>query len=570
MPEQICSDFVYSEEYWNFLIKYDNDLESINNIVEPDCVNIINSQFLVAYKKLDSSQNLYDYGYNSVPKCFGLMDTTVLESIGANTVRSLPGLGLTGENVLIGFVDTGIDYRNPLFINRDGTSRIEAIWDQSISGSNAPIFGFGEEFRRQEISRALNEENPYDSVATRDENGHGTFLASVAAGGENREEDFSGIAPSARLAVVKLKQVKNNLREYMLINPNVECYGEDDIMLGVKYLINKAVELDMPLVICVGLGSNQGDHNGNSNLELYFQTISNLRGVCVITAGGNEVGARGHFSGNNRINKLAAKEDMEISVGAEDKGFVMEVWGNAPGILALSVLSPTGERKMVPSPVRDGRSQFSFLYEGTPVTIDNYVVDPNTGDQLVVLRFLNPTEGIWTVVVEETVGIIGGGFDAWLPIAQFLNSETVFVRPDPDVTICTPASGSGSITVGGYNHSNNALYLNSSRGFTRKGNIKPDIVAPAVDVQGVLAAGDNLLFIRKTGSSVASAVTAGAVGLILEWGLVKGNNRGITTQVIRQMLIRGSRQVADVEYPSRSWGWGALDVYNAFNSIRDM
>lgn len=574
MPE-VCSEYIYSEDYRSYLIKYDNDLESVNSVIEPDCINIINSQFLVAYKRITNAENVYIYGYNSLPKCFGLMDTTAVESIGADVVRTLPGLEATGRDVLIGFVDTGIDYTNPLFISADGSSRIEYIWDQNESsfGLEESIFDYGAEFNRQDINRAIASENPYDIVPVRDSNGHGTFLASVAAGGVDIDEPFSGVAPECSIVAVKLRQAKRNLTDYMLIPENVPCYSEDDIILGVKYLINKAVELDKPLVICLGIGTSQGDHNGNTNLELYIDTLANLRGVCVVSCTGNELGANGHFAGNNRINSVTSTEQMEISVGDDDKGFVMEIWGNAPGLLEISVLSPTGEKRGDISALRDGRTRLSFLYEGTVVYVDNFVVDSNTGDPHIVLRFVNPTSGIWTINVVETTGIIGGGFDAWLPIIEFINSDVEFVRPDPDVTLCAPGTGKGIISVGGYNHNTNALYVNSGRGFTRKGTIRPDIVAPGVSVYGafVPATGSTSipLFTRNSGTSVASAITAGAVALIMEWALVNGNNQGISTEVIRQMLIRGSDQVADVEYPSKAWGWGVLNILEAFNSIRN-
>ncbi len=569
-----CAEYIYSEEYRSYLIKYDNDIEGVQNIINPECLNIINSQFLVAYKRMTNMDNVYIYGYNSFPKGFGLMDTTAIENIGADIVRTLPGLELTGRDVLIGFVDTGIDYTNPLFRKGNGESRIEYIWDQNESsyGIGPSVFGYGAEFSKADIDRANASENPYDIVPARDNNGHGTFLASVAAGGIDIEEPFSGVAPESSILVVKLKNAKKNLREYMLIPEDVTCYSEDDIILGIKYLVNKAMELDKPLVVCMGLGTSQGDHDGNTNLELYINTLSNLRGVCVVGCTGNELGSSGHFSGNNRINASSTIENMEISVGENDKGFVMEIWGNAPGLLAISLLSPTGEKRDEIFAIRDGRTRLSFLYEGTVVYVDNFVVDSNTGDPLIVLRFVNPAPGIWTINVEETTGIIGGGFDAWLPIREFLNSDVRFIRPDPDVTLTAPATGRGVIGIGGYNHTNNSLYANSGRGFTRKGSIRPDVVAPGVDVYGAFVpsagVGTTSLFTRRSGTSVACAIAVGAVALIFEWALVKGNNPGISTQVVRQMLIRGADQPVEVQYPSKAWGWGTLNLLETFNSIR--
>lgn len=579
-----CEDIIYSEEYRNYLIKYDNDIQGVYENVQPDCVNIINSQFLVAYKRQQPGENIYAYTYNSVPKCFGLMDMTAIEATGADLVARLPGLQLSGRQVLIGFIDTGIDYTNPLFISPDGRTRINYIWDQNRPEANdstdsmpvqenKSIFNYGREYTGDDINRALNSENPFSVVPSTDENGHGTFLASIALGGYDEENNFVGIAPEAGIVAVKLKQVKNNLRDYMLINENAVCYGEDDIILGVKYLINKAVELGRPLVICLGLGSSQGDHSGRTNLEQYFDTISGLRGVCVVTSGGNELGFAGHYSGGRDIMGNDAGERAEITVNAADRGFIAELWGRAPELLRINVISPTGERLGDISPVRNGRRETNFIYEGTKVTVDNIVVEEATGDQLYIIRFEKPSRGIWTIEASPYNESMSGSFDIWLPIHQFLNSDVRLVRPDPDVTLCAPGNARGSITTAGYNHVNNSLYINSGRGFTRKDMIKPDITAPSVEVYGAFTSAGvtgQSLFTRMSGTSVGAALTAGGVALILEWALVEGNNPSVSTEFIRQMLIRGSRRLTNIEYPSKAWGWGILDIYGAFNSLRFM
>lgn len=573
-----CSLYIYSEDYYNFLIKYDNDLQSVNDIYAPDCINIINSQFLVAYKERTQGdgENLYSYGYNSVPKCYGLMDVTGVVDTGADKVRNLPGLGLTGRDTLVGFIDTGIDYTNFLFRNSDGSTRIRYIWDQNqeVFGKGPAQFGYGAQFSEEDINKALGSENPYAIVPSRDDEGHGTFLASVACGGIYEEEPFYGMAPECEILMVKLKQAKSNLRDFYLINEDAICYSEEDIILAIRYLINKAMELRKPLVICLGIGTNQGDHNGTTNLELYMDTVSNLRGVCIVASAGNELGRNSHFAGDGTTSQLMSRDMIEVNVGEDDKGFVMEIWGNAPGLLTADIISPTGEKFDDIDFTKDEFRKASFLYEGTDVYINNIVVERNTGDQLIILRFVNPDEGIWTINVRESLNYQGKGFDAWLPIYQFQNSSIKFVRSDPNVTICSPGNGRGSVTVAGYNHYSKALYINSSRGFTRKGRIKPDLTAPAVNVQGafVPTSGntDRLLFTTRSGTSIGSAFVAGAVSLILEWALINSNYPRISTETIRQILIRGTKEIVDIEYPNPAWGWGVLDIYESFNIMRNM
>ena len=573
----ICTEYIYSEDYLDFIFRYDDYMFGVYEDFNPECINNINNRFLIAYKKsVDfNEKRIFRYGYNSVPKCFGLMDTTVASVVGADVVRRISGLALTGKDTIVGFVDTGINYTSETFIKKDGTTRIKSIWDQnkSVLGSGPKAFGYGAVFYEEDINEALKSNNPFERVPTIDEEGHGTFLASVACGNESGEK-FTGIAPECDIIMVKLKEAKRNLREFYLINDDAKCYSEADIMLGIRFLLKEAARLGKPIVICLGLGSSSGDHNGNTNLEMYFDMTQNLRGVCVVSAAGNELGYGGHYSAERKLSSNEGAERVEIYVGPGDKGFTMEIWGNAPGILSISILSPTGEKFGNISSIKNDSTRISFLYEGTKVYIENIAVERQSGDQMIFFRFSNPSEGIWTIEVSENVLGISRGFDAWLPIHDFLNSNVTFIRSEPDVTICAPGNSRGAITVAGYNHYNNAIYINSSRGFSRKGEIKPDITAPAVDVYGIFSTGTNLLgknslYTRKDGTSIAAAITSGVAALLLEWGFIRGNNPDLDTPTIKQMLIRGAKENIDIIYPSEAWGWGLLDIFETFETMRE-
>ena len=585
-----CEAYIYDEDVLDFLVKYDNNLEGELQVLQPDCVTLINSQFLVAYRRAYdangmpvSTQELFRLGYDRIPKCYGLTDTSALQGIGVGAVQSVPGLSLFGRDVLIGFVDTGIDFANPLFRRTDGTCRVRAIWDQTQELPENPIFGYGREYTQEELNLAVQSEQPYTLVSSRDTDGHGTFLASVAAGNMYTEggDIFSGVAPETEILMVKLKPAKRRLREFFLIPADVPCYSEADIILGVKYLINKAMEFGKPLVICLGLGTNQGDHNGNLNLELYLDTIVTLPGVCVVGSAGNELGAGGHYAslstiypGNQngmvRPQTRTVRNEMEIYVEDVNPGFCLEIWGRAPSLYQIAVYSPTGQKFDQLLPNRDTSGMITYLYEGTVLYAESIVVENNSGDPFILLRFDRPASGIWRIEVTENYSGFPAGYDAWLPIRQFLEGNTRFSRPDPEVILCAPANARGTITVAGYNHMDNSLYVESSRGYTRKGRIQPDFAAPAVRVSGLLAGGSGTrpLFVRRSGTSVAAALTAGAAALLLEWGIVQGNNFSMNTEVIRQILIRGTRTVVDVGYPNPAWGWGVLDVAQAFEILR--
>ena len=440
-------------------------------------------------------------------------------------------------------------------------------------GTGRAMYGYGAVYYEDEINRALNNDNPFNVVPTRDVDGHGTFLASVACGSEV-EGQFSGIAPEAEIVMVKLKQAKQGLRDFYLINDQAPCYSETDIMMGINFLVSEAQRLERPIVICIGLGTNSGDHGGNTNLELYLDILQNLRGVCVVCAAGNELGYSGHYLGTRRISSISMPDNMEIYVGPDNRGFTMEIWGNAPGLLNVMLLSPTGEKFGNISPIKNDSMMYEFLFEGTRVYVENVAIEGVSGDQLIFMRFENPSEGIWTVEVTETVLGVSRGFDAWLPIHEFLNADTMFIRGEPDDTICAPGNTRGVITVAGYNHYNDSIYVNSGRGFTRNDIIKPDLTAPAVDVYGVFAGGENLmgreqLYTRKDGTSISASIVAGAVCLIMEWAFARGNSPDLDTTKIKQMLIRGVNENKDIIYPSRAWGWGELSIYGVFEAIRE-
>ena len=567
--EASCSEYIYSDNYLSYFVKYDNDLQGVRSVMNPQCIDIVNNRFLVAYKESplpDELESFFAYGYGNLPKIYGLMDVPAVEDIGAYAVRQLSGLDLEGEDVLIGFVDTGIDYRSPAFFDDQGKTRIRYIWDQNQEayGIGKPVFGYGGEFSNEDINRAINSDKPYEVVPTRDEVGHGTYLASIAAGRENLEENFSGVAPQADIIMVKLKQAPKSLRDFYFVNRDENRYSEVDIAQGIRYLINKAVLLGRPMVICIGLGSNQGGHDGSSNLELYIETLSGLRGICFVAPAGNELGGQKHYMSDRSM----SGGTIEINVESNVPGFTMELWGNAPGLIKIAVGSPSGERLDI-IPNLTGSTKGDFIFEGSSVFVENVVVESVTGDQVIFLRFSNPSQGIWNIGVVETQNQLGGGFNAWLPIDDFAGGKVTFINSSPDITITSPGNSRGCITAAAYNNDTGGIYVESGRGFTRKGSVKPDITAPGVGLKGVFAtSGNEVLYTERSGSSVATAVLAGAAALLLQWGIVKRNNLGINTEIIKQMIIRGANRKNEVLYPNNIWGWGTLDLLQIFQNMR--
>lgn len=565
-----CRDSILSNEYYDVITDF--ALRQPTEETGISCSISIENFYNIVYlsRQSVSDPNDYFYNYRGVPKLYGLMqepeitggsfDPTSLIVSGITQVRRQP-LNLTGRGCVIVIIDTGIDYASPVFRNPDGSSRIHAIWDQTVQTGTAPegLF-FGSEYSREDIDRALQSDNPYEIVPSRDENGHGTNLAAVAAGSVlDNGMSYMGAAPEADIVVVKLKECKDYFREFYLIPQSVPAYQENDIMLGVLYGNRFADTFRRPVVCCIGLGTNYGDHSGSSALPRYLDAVAVKRSRAVVVCGGNEGNAAHHYQGN--LNSSggtgATRELVEVRVGSDSDGFIMEIWGNLPDIVTVSVRSPGGET--IP-PIRLGVQDvitYGFIYERTRVTVAGVLVEPSSGEELITMRIQAPTAGIWTFIVEASRNIYNGQFNMWLPLKQFLNAEAGFLKPSPYITLTEPAMAADVISVSTYDGASGSFYIESGRGFTRTGEINPDFAAPGVNISVPRG--------KQTGSSLAAAVTAGAVAQFMQWAVVEGNNALVESREIKNYLVRGAQRSRDLTYPNREWGYGTLNLQGTFD-----
>lgn len=559
-----CREQVHSNDYFDFIVPYGVGTEGLT---VSGCTQRVSEDYDIFYFSREglSPLSVGGYSYTTIPKCYGLLDTTALEVSGILRMQKQPVLSLKGTGVLVGFIDTGIDYTNSLFQYSDGSSRIVRIWDQTIMEGTTPDgILYGAEYTKEQIDDALASENPYDVVPSRDENGHGTFLAGIACGGEDAAAEFIGAAPEAQIAVVKLKQAKQYLREFFFVPEGVPVYQENDIMIGVSYLDHLANVLNMPLVICIALGNSIGSHGKNGPLSTYLNFICTRRRRSVVVAGGNEANSRHHFQG--RIAENMNYEDVEISVEQDMDGFFLEMWANSPELYTVSVISPTGEQ-IRRIPLRENASEtYRFIFEKTVVTIDYRIETREEANQLIYMRFIKPKRGLWVIRVYPE-NIINGIYNMWLPMVQLTEGQVYFLRSNPEITLTSPSNAKQVITVGGYNAENQSMYADSGRGYTIAGEIKPDFVAPAVNVYGP---GMRENYIRFTGTSAAAGITVGAVAQIMQWALVELNSPRLSNAGIKNMLIRGTNKNNERSYPNREWGYGTLDVYQAFEQLRNV
>ena len=529
MPEtiEICRSRALSEEYRDFIFESKRPY-FLNGISGAElCEQYVGYEYHVVYidKMFADPMSLDRFTYGVIPKCYTLLDTEALNEAGISQIQNYPTLKLTGKGVMIGFIDTGIDYQNPIFQNLDGTTRIAGIWDQTIQEGAPPQgFVYGTEYTEEKINEALQRENPLEVVPSKDENSHGTFLASIAAGSENIENRFKGAAPEATLGIVKLKKAKQYLKDFYLIGDDAECYQENDIMLGIRYLTDLAKKKKIPLVLCIALGTNMGDHNGTSPLCNLLEIYSYTANMGIVIGGGNEANQRHHYYG--LIENMADSKNVEIRVAEGVKGFSLELWTEIPNVFAVSIVSPAGE-KIPLVPVRQGiGTVLNFVFERTSVYLDYRLLVERTNSELILMRFL---------------------------------------QSNPDTTITEPGNTPDPMTVASYNGADKSIAIDSGRGYTRGGRLKPEFAAPGVDVTGAVSRGQ---FTKRTGSSIATGITAGATALLFEWIVYQLGRTNIDSIQLKNLMILGTERKDTEVYPNRSWGYGSLNLYNTFEQLR--
>lgn len=535
----------------------------INNSLIPDFrngdnVTWLNNEFSLLHVTKSDKQpcDLGTYPYYLFSALFtptSIIDNTPDTSC---NIQQTSNFTLLGQGVLVGIVDTGIDYRHPAFMNNDKTTRIISIWDQTRQDGITPdTFNFGSEYSKALINNALLSADPITLVPTTDENGHGTAIASIIAGSPAEHQSFSGIVPNSELIVVKLKEAKQNLKMIFSVPDDKLCYQESDIVLGVRYLITVAQRLKRPLVICIALGSSQGSHDGQGILSLYLESIIRIPDISVAISAGNEGNSNRHYFGSSMYPPYT--KDFQLNVGAQDRMFSMEIWPNLPGRLAIEVSSPDRETIYLIPPSLYACDKFTFQHSNSVVWINNIAFERGTGDQLILVRFMDPLPGIWYIHVQSTDNE-PFSIHSWLPSGDLISNDTFFLFPSPDTTITAPGNAFHVLTVTAYNQLTGNILNESSRGYTRSGLVKPNLAAPGYQIPCALPGGS---YGTLTGTGAAAAYATGSLAMIFEWTQGKGNFTYITGEQASLMLIRTASRNPAYSYPNNIWGYGTIDVF---------
>jgi len=565
-----CEEMIYSNDYADYMINFFEGTEGAQELYQSGCVNPILERIAMLHipRTSDYMTNLEETPYSFVPKLFGLMDSSNIEAIGVKRVKNSNVLGIDGENVIIGVIDTGIDYTNSLFRNEDGTTRINVIWDQSIAGleesdENREFDAlYGMVYTKAQLDDALRQDDPYDVIPTRDENGHGTFLAGIAAGGVDEDSDFEGIASGAEIAVVKLKEAKTYLREYFGVPQNIPAYEETDIIYAVDFLLRYADARNMPISILIGVGSSNGGHLGLGFLERYLTSILENPGIMVSVPAGNEGSERLHYAGNMEEGRNELQVEFNVAEGQST--LVLEFWGDAPTTYAIGLVSPQGDRIERIAPRFGQEEVLRFPLSDTTIYVAYQLVETFSGNELIFVRLTNPTPGLWRMLVygdDERQR----SFNIWMPLRQFLQENTYFLLADPNNTITIPGNAPLVTAMTAYNHLNGSIYADASRGFVARNIAKPNLAAPGVNVMGP---GLRNNYVRRTGTSVSAAHAAGIYALFLQWSLENQEIGIYYAAQVQNFFFKSATRESDIEYPNVIWGYGIMDAERVFEQFR--
>lgn len=522
---------------------------------------ILEGGFIIAYANMQYIQRIFEELGSShfmfFPKILSPVYDKAFTDAGITQVTAHPFLGLSGSGVIIGIIDTGIDYKKDVFKYEDGTTKIIRIWDQTINGDRPDGIYYGSVFTREQINEAIRADNPYQIVPTVDTDGHGTFLASVAAG--SKTNDYVGAAPGSNLVIVKLRRANQYyIDRYFRPPDEPNLYESSDYILGANYIFEVAKELNVPVVLCIGMGSNQGTQDGNSILEEYISSMTRLPGFAAVTAAGNESNAKHHTSGV--IPRTGSTSVISIRVGVKSTSFATTILGASYDKISISITSPTGEAiSRIPYRLNLQTTE-EFTFDKTLVTIGYY----KSVKSLIFITFKDAKEGIWEITLYGD-SIVSGDYHAYLPITGQVDPAVEYMKPVPESTIVFPANAMRTITCGAYNSSNNSLYESSSWGPTLLPRMSPDFVAPGVNVQGVYPTGLGAM----TGTSVAAAITAGAAAILMEWGIVQGNLVAMDGEMIKILLVSGCERDEGILYPNTRWGYGKLNLMGALLKITE-
>ena len=541
---------------WDVIILYSGTLERVSETAESVTPLLKNFAIVrIREENIEKLASLEEVIYIEKPKrlFFEVADGRRVSCIDA---VQTPRFRLTGKGVLIGVIDSGIEYANADFRQKDGATRIRFLWDQTVEGTPPEGYRIGSEFSAEQINEALQQPNRtmrLQKVPSVDSSGHGTAVAGVAAGnGRNSGGRYRGTAPDAELIIVKLG------------NPGGVGFPRTaELMQAVDYIVQKAEMLQMPVSVNISFGNTYGAHNGTSLPERFLDAAAQIGRTLISVGTGNEGAEAGHTSGFVREG-----EETSVPLGVQERqgAFSLQIWTDYTDVIGVTIKTPSGERV---GPIREVMGTQRFLTGKTEILLYYGEPSPYSGLNEIFLEFLPVDDyvnsGEWNIILVPEQ-IVTGRFEMWLPASYTLNEGTAFFYPTEELTLTIPSTASRVLTVAAYDADTMSYADFSGRGRKSQNNQKPDLAAPGVNVVSVQGEEGYASF---TGTSFAAPFASGGAALLMEWGITEKNDLFLYGEKAKAFLRRGARELPGYDsWPNNQLGYGVLCIRDSIPETR--
>ena len=567
--EKVCNKYL-DENYEHYVVEYRGEFQEQINKVDYACGTTITDTLAVVAVEVNNLNKLR----SEVPSIIFVEARSIyvlqeIDPSNADNIHKLkinPYLNLTGKGVLVGMIDSGINYLNQEFIREDDTSRILRIWDQSVQAKTKSDFKFGTVYYNEEINEAIKAyksgKDPYSIVNSKDEIDHGTKMAGII-GARGYNDQMKGIAHDCDFLVVKLLESPNYrkiLRENNL--KQVHVYSNAEILSAIEFLRETAKQINRPLVIFCGVGSHDGSHDGYNITARFITSFANEEGVIFVTGTGNSGNSEGHVI--NYVKNNGDIGTVELLISKNMKHLEFYVWIQKPDIMSLNIIDPSGEEMGYFAPKIYSTYEKNFYLLNTNLKVTSYNPENFTGHQVFLVVFTDIKSGIWKLNLRGEY-ITNGRFDIWLPDKTLLPEGTKFLNSSPDTTLTIPSTAKRVTTVAYYNSINDAIVTSSGKGFDSNQTINPDLAADGINI--LTTSGNDNKIVPVSGSSAATAIVVGAICLLIQWQINNLKDEGVYSVKLRSFLIYGARRDKNYEYPNKDIGYGKLDLLGSFNVI---
>lgn len=559
----LATGFSETENLWEVIILYSGTADALQQTFPDYRITFLLNNYAILLLPEDAIDALADSPqviYIERPRRLFFEDFPAIRSSCITAIQEAP-LFLTGKGVLLSVIDSGIDYMHPDFQNEDGSTRILALWDQTITPDpsknflSPPGYTLGTLFTEEQINAAIATHTLQERTAfcpSFDTSGHGTHVTGIAAGNGRVQIANRGVAYEASLLVIKLGA------------PGPMGFpSTTQLMQAVDFSVRYAIDHQLPLSINLSFGNTYGSHSGTSLLETYLDSVSDLGRICIVTGSGNEGNNGGHAGGRILSN---TSKSLEFVVGDYERNLSIQIWKNYWDEIRIQLLPPFSQ---APIQIPDVPGSWRFAVGDTELLIYYSEPSPYSLYQELYIDFISSrtyiASGVWTFLLTAQ-NITDGIYNLWMPAAAIRGNATQFLSPTPETTLTIPSTAAKTISVGAYDSNTNTYAPFSGRGFTWNINqVKPDIVAPGVDITSCAVGGG---YETRSGTSMATPFVSGSCALLMQWGILQGNDSFLYGEKMKAYLIKGARKLPFVEkYPDPRVGWGALCVSASIPSL---